>query len=46
MNESVYIDTSVVSYLTARPAQNLVTAARQVETIECKPLTLISSAPR
>lgn len=34
MTESVYIDTSVVSYLTARPAQDMVTAVRQIETIE------------
>ena len=34
MTESVYIGTSVVSYLTARPAQDMVTAVRQVETIE------------
>ncbi len=34
MTESVYIDTSVVSYLTARPARDMVTAVRQVETIE------------
>ena len=34
MTESVYIDTSVVSYLTARPALDVVTAARQIETME------------
>ena len=34
MTDSVYIDTSVVSYLTARPARDMVTAVRQVETIE------------
>ena len=34
MTDTVYVDTSVVSYLTARPAQDLVTAARQVETVE------------
>ena len=28
MTESVYIDTSVVSYLIARPAHDVVTAAR------------------
>ena len=34
MTKSVYVDTSVVSYLTARPARDMVTAVRQVETIE------------
>ena len=34
MTSSVYIDTSVVSYLTDRPARDLLTAARQIETIE------------
>ena len=34
MTKSVYVDTSVVSYLTARPARDVVTVARQVETIE------------
>ena len=34
MANSVYIDTSVVSYLTARPAQDAITAARQIETID------------
>ena len=34
MAKSVYIDTSVVSYLTARPTLDMMTAARQVETIE------------
>ena len=34
MTRSVYIDTSVVSYLTARPTRDIRTAARQVETIE------------
>ena len=34
MTDSVYIDTLVVSYLTARPTRDMVTAVRQVETIE------------
>ena len=34
MTNSVYIDTSVVSYLTARPTRDMRTATRQVETIE------------
>ena len=34
MTKSVYIDTSVVSYLTARPTRDMRTATRQVETIE------------
>lgn len=34
MTKSVYIDTSVVSCLTHRPARDLLTAARQIETIE------------
>ena len=34
MTNSVYIDTSVVSYLTARPSRDIVTAVRQIETIE------------
>ena len=34
MTESVYINTSVVSYLTARPARDVVAAARQIETME------------
>ena len=34
MTNSVYVDTSAVSYLTARPARDLVTAVRQIETIE------------
>ena len=34
MTSSVYIDTSVLSCLTPRPTRDLVTAARQIETIE------------
>ena len=34
MTNSVYIDTSVVSCLTARPVRDLVVAVRQIETIE------------
>ena len=32
MKPRVYIETSVVSYLTARPSQNIVTAAQQILT--------------
>lgn len=34
MTQSVYVDTSVVTYLTARPGRDLVRAVRQVETID------------
>lgn len=30
----VYIETSIVSYLTARPSNNLITAAWQKETVD------------
>ena len=30
----IYIETSIVSYLTARPSNNLITAAWQKETID------------
>jgi hypothetical protein len=32
--EKIYIETSVVSYLTARPSKNLIVAARQQETMD------------
>ena len=32
MNPSVYIETSIISYLAARPSNNLLTAARQMMT--------------
>lgn len=34
MTNSVYVDTSVVSYLTGRPARDAITAARQIETVD------------
>ena len=34
MTQSVYIDTSVMSYLTAMPSRDVRTAARQIETFE------------
>lgn len=30
----IYVETSIISYLTARPSNNLTTAARQLETID------------
>ncbi|MGI0482747.1 hypothetical protein ACN4EE_18425 [Geminocystis sp. CENA526] len=35
MKPSVYIETSVVSYLTARPSRDLISASRQ-QTWNCK----------
>ena len=34
MNKSVYIESSVISYLTARPSRDVVTSARQAITLE------------
>ena len=34
MPESVYIESSVISYLTARPSRDIVTAARQAITLD------------
>ena len=34
MTQSVYVDTSVISYLTVRPSRDVRTAARQIETFE------------
>ena len=34
MPASVYIESSVISYLTARPSRDIVTAARQVITLD------------
>ncbi|MCF6300080.1 MAG: hypothetical protein L3J52_03020 [Proteobacteria bacterium] len=34
MQKSVYIESSVISYITAKPSRNLITSARQAITVE------------